>query len=417
VTDALSRIAALVARETGLVLPPARSAALRAAVSRAGHELGEDAFLAALSDPACRRELLAALIDEVTVRETAFLRDRGQLDAIGWPGLLHSARAAGSRTIRVWSAGCASGEEPYSLALLADQAFGALLPPVDVLGTDISAAALATAAAGRYRDRAIGLLDVPARVRYLERGTDGSHLVSRRLRGLVRFCQHNLAQGPFPPAGEAGFDLIVCRNVLIYFEQPLAAQVIDLLRRSLRPGGVLILGAADRLQLPTLPTPPGPVPPGGRALRRPLRRDRPPSRGQQLERALAAAGRGDHGAALGQIGSLLAGDPLDAEAHFLHGLILLAAGEAVAAVAALRQALYADPAFALAAFTLGRACDALGEPVAARHAYERALRAPDLPGGQYELTLRQVGAGDIGAACRARLSDRASRLSHHACFM
>jgi chemotaxis protein methyltransferase CheR len=148
----------------------------------------------------------------------------------------------------------------------------------------------------------------------------------------------------------------------------------------------------------------GPAPPGEPALRRPLGREPAPSQRQRLERALAAAGHGDHGAALAQVSSLLTGDPLDAEAHFIHGLILLEAGEPAAAVAALRRALYADTAFALAAFTLGRAYDVLGEPVAARRAYERALRAPDPPDGQYELTQRQVGMGDIAAACRARLT-------------
>jgi chemotaxis protein methyltransferase CheR len=433
VTGSLRQIAALVHRETGMVLPPAREPALRAAVSRAGAGLDADAFLAALSDPARRREFLTRLIDEVTIRETAFARDRAQLDAIGWPGLLSSAWADGSATIRVWSAACASGEEPYSLALLADQAFWPVLPPVDVLGTDISAAALAAAAAGRYRDRAVGMLAAPERSRYLERGTDGSHVVGRRLRGLVRFRQHNLAHGPFPPAGEAGFDLVVCRNVLIYFDQPLAARVIDLLWQSLRPGGVLILGPADRLQLTTLPAPvlpgpgvpgpagpavpvpprlpgpagpavPGTVPSSGPGLRRPLGREPALAREQRLELALAAAGRGDHSAALVQVTSLLAGDPFDAEAHFIHGLVLLADGEPAAAVHALRRALYTDAAFALAAFTLGRAYDALGEPVAARRAYQRALRADGPSGGQYELTLRQVGMGDIAAACRIRLS-------------
>jgi Flp pilus assembly protein TadD len=151
------------------------------------------------------------------------------------------------------------------------------------------------------------------------------------------------------------------------------------------------------------------VPPSGPGLRRPLGREPALSREQRLELALAAAGRGDHGAALAQVTSLLAGDSLDAETHFIHGLVLLAAGEPAAAVRALRRALYADTAFALAAFTLGRAYDALGEPVAARRAYERALRPGSPPDGRYELTLRQVGMGDIAAACRVRLSGTAGR--------
>jgi type IV pilus assembly protein PilK len=114
------------------------------------------------------------LIDEVTVQETTFLRDRYQLNAIGWHSLLQAARAAGSGTIRVWSVGCASGEEAYTLALMAAEAFAPAPGPVDVLGTDISGAALAAAAAGRYRERAVRALEPPLRSRYLDLQADGS---------------------------------------------------------------------------------------------------------------------------------------------------------------------------------------------------------------------------------------------------
>jgi chemotaxis protein methyltransferase CheR len=187
VTDPIADIAELVRRETGIVAPPARQAALRAAVSRAAPGLGPDTALAVMSDPARRGDLLDRLIDEVTTRETVFVRDRGQLDAIPWHDLLRSARAAGSGTIRVWSAGCASGEEPYTLALLADQVLGPGPAPVEVLGTDISGAALAAAAAGRYGERAIRALGPPERDRYLVRRADGSYLAAERLRALVRF--------------------------------------------------------------------------------------------------------------------------------------------------------------------------------------------------------------------------------------
>ena len=443
VTDPITEIAELVRRETGIVAAGAREAALRSAVSRAAPGLRPDTALALMSDPARGGDLRERLIDEVTTRETAFLRDRAQLDAIAWPDLLRSARAAGSGTIRVWSAGCASGEEPYSLALLADQVFGPMPPPVEVLGTDISAAALADAAAGRYQERAVRALDLPERDRYLARRADGSYLAGGRLRGLVRFRSHNLALDPIPPPGEAAFDLIVCRNVLIYFEQWRAARVIELLGRSLRAGGRLLLGAADALQLTTARTgtvttgsaparratvSPGPVPPARVPARSvppgpgpagpmpagPLPRGGPPragpppggpalSREEQLAAALEAAGRGNHERAAAQVRALVAADPLDADAHFIGGLVALDAGEPARAVTALRRALYADPTFALAAFTLGRAHDALGDAAAARRAFERVLRTLDPADDRHEPILAQVDLGDIAAACRARL--------------
>ncbi|HEY6478740.1 MAG TPA: CheR family methyltransferase [Streptosporangiaceae bacterium] len=432
-TDPITEIAELVRRETGIVAAGAREAALRSAVRRAAPGLPPDTALALMSDPARGGDLRERLIDEVTTRETAFLRDRAQLDAIDWPGLLRSARAAGSGTIRVWSAGCASGEEPYSLALLADQVFGPMPPPVEVLGTDISGAALAAAAPGRYQERAVRALAPPERDRYLARRADGSYLAGGRLRGLVRLRSHNLALDPIPPPGEAAFDLIVCRNVLIYFEQWRAARVIELLGRSLRAGGRLLLGAADALQLTTARTgtvttgsagparpgtvspgpvpsargpygqvPPGPGPAGPMPAGRPAG-GRAPSHEEQLAAALEAAGRGDHDSAVAQVRALVAADPLDADAHFIGGLVALGAGEPARAVAALRRALYADPTFALAAFTLGRAHDALGDAAAARRAFEQALRTLDPADDRHEPILAQVDLGDIAAACRARL--------------
>jgi chemotaxis protein methyltransferase CheR len=413
----LAEITELVRAETGIAWPAARQAALSAALRRVAPGTDPDAFLRAISDPGRRRDLIDRLIDEVTVQETTFARDGSQLEAIGWHGLLQPARAAGPGTIRVWSAGCATGEEAYTLALLADQAFVPASAPVDVLGTDISAAAIAAAGAGRYDERAVRALAASSRRRYFGRPAGGGYLVGERLRRLVRFGRHNLARGAFPPPGEAAFDLVVCRNVLIYFEPPLAAQVIEALQRSLRPGGLLVLGAADALMRITprpavLAAPAAGAAQPGRPGGPDGPRGRPPgprpalSREQRLAAALDAADKSDRGEALAQVASLLADNPLDADAHFVRGLVTLAAGEPEQAVAALRRALYADPTFSLAAFTLGRAHDALGDGPAARRAYERVLRTINPEDHRHEMILQQVDIGDIAAACRARLGAR-----------
>src|SRR5262249_38268253 len=159
----------LVRSEAGIVLPSTREAALLAAVNRAAPGLDPDAFLRAASNPANRRALVQRLIDEVTVQETAFVRDRAQFDTIHWNRLLRGARGSGSEVIGVWSAGCAHGEEAYTLALLAAEAFAPLVPPVDVLGTDISAAAVAAATIGRYHERSVRALEPDLRQRYLDR--------------------------------------------------------------------------------------------------------------------------------------------------------------------------------------------------------------------------------------------------------
>ena len=103
--------------------------------------------------------------------------------------------------------------------------------------------------------------------------------------------------------------------------------------------------------------------------------------------------------------ALVEAHPLDADAHFLHGLVALEAGEPAAARDALRQALVADPAFCIAAFTLGRAHDALGDQAAARRAYLQALRSLDPGDRSHESLPQQVDLADIAAACRARLGE------------
>jgi len=419
----LAAVAALVRRETGIARTVVTEQVVQAALRRVAPDLGPAAFLRAASDPVRGRGLVDRLIDEVTVQETTFVRDRNQLETIGWHGLLRSARAAGSAVIRVWSAGCATGEEPYTLALLAAEAFAPAPPPVDVLGTDISGGAIAAAAEGRYRERAIRALDAPLRRRYLDHQADGSYLVSQRLRQLVRFRRHNLVRDPMPPPGEAGFDIITCRNVLIYFEAATAERVLERLDASLRPEGKLLLGVADALrrpfpvaalQGPASPprasppgtSPPRAVPSSGRSqVPRPRTPPREP-RGRRLAAALAAAGQGHRDAALAEVQSLLARNPLDADAHFVYGLVVLEAGEPARAVAAFRRALYTDPTFALAAFTLGCAHDALGDQAAARRAYEQALRTLDPADTRHELLLQQVDVADIAAACQTRLGWR-----------
>jgi Flp pilus assembly protein TadD len=107
--------------------------------------------------------------------------------------------------------------------------------------------------------------------------------------------------------------------------------------------------------------------------------------------------------ALAEVKSLLIVNPLDADAQFVYGLVVLEAGEPARAAAAFRKALYTDPSFALAAFTLGCANDALGDKAAARRAYEQALRILDPADDRHELLLQQIDMGDIAAACQARL--------------
>jgi chemotaxis protein methyltransferase CheR len=383
-TNALDEVAVILRRETGIRIDRSQHSSLRAALARATPGGDATGFLRAAEDPVRGRETIGRLVDAVTIKETYFLREPRQLDAIPWRLLLERAQRAGSRDVRVWSAACATGEEPYSLAMLACEALGETNPPVSILGTDISAAALEGALAGRYRERALNSVEPTLRSRYFDADGDAL-LVGERLRRLVRFAPHNLAHDPLPPLGEEPFDLILCRNVLIYFDGATVERAIDGLERALRPDGMLILGSADTLcgtvrRLEQIGAEARPVSRpkalAARALRRPL-------------------GRGP--------GEPLAADALDAEASFLNGVRALEAGDPAAATVSLRRALYVDPAFGLAAFTLGRAHEAVGDDGAARRAYGQALRTLDAADERYDHLLEQIDLEDVATACRVRL--------------
>jgi len=409
----LGQVASLVRRETGMALPAGRADALLTALRRAAPGTDAAGFLRAVADPAQGEELLGRLIDEVTVQETFFARDVAQLRDIPWAGLrAWRARGGPGGPVRVWSAGCATGEEAYTLVLEAVRALGARPGPVDVLGTDISTAALAAAAAGRYGERAVRQLDPAVRERHLTRQPDGRYQVTAGLGALARFRRHNLALSTGPPPGEAPFDVVVCRNVLIYLSTQLIGRALGNLERALRPGGVLVLGAADvlhRTAARKAVSGPAPVPPrpAGPRIRPPIpnaaRRVAAAGRRGRLAAALEAADAGDRLRALSEVSELLASAPGDAEANFVFGLILLERDDPAGAARALRRALHYDPSLGLAAFTLGRACDRLGDPAAARAAYQHALQVLDPADQRHELILQQIDVRDVAAACRARL--------------
>jgi len=394
---ALEAIAGLVRNETGVVIRDTQLTALEATLSRIDPRCDPAEFLRRLSDPVSGPRRLARLVDEVTVKETFFLRHAEQLEEIEWPVLLRQAQANAAEKVRVWSAGCATGEEAYSLALLACEAFGTHEPPVEILGTDISGDALGRAEAGEYRPRSTRELDPARRRRYFH--DEGDRLIAgERLRGLVTFTRHNLVTEAAPPLGWTAFDLILCRNVLIYFDGATVDRVVASLEGALAPSGTLILGAADtlsrgaaRLQALAATAPVRkPVASTRRVLRRPRGRADAHASAPQAELPTEETARGD--------------DVSSATTDFLRGLAELEASNLEAAVAALRRSLYADPTFGIAAFQLGRSFEALGDRGAAQRAYEQALRTLG-PEGEHrdDSLLEQVSLDDVRAAAVSRL--------------
>jgi chemotaxis protein methyltransferase CheR len=421
VSDSLRAVAELVERETGIEAKESQMAALVAAIGRVSPEMGAEGFLAALNDPAERPVLLGRLIDQVMIQETFFMREPRELEAIDWHLLLAAAHSRGSGEVAVWVSACASGEEAYSVAMLAAEAFEQGPAPVSILATDISERALRRAGEGVYSERSMRDVGAARRERFFAEAGRRSR-VGEQLRSMVGLRRHNLVAEESPPPGEQPFDLILCRNVLIYFGARTVESVVASLESALCPGGQLILGASDRLSSSSqrlaeiAARPPGTAParptPAGR--RRPWRQparapvepvlEAPPAGEWSVREAIESANAGNYGAALEATERILTADPLDADAHFVRGLAQLAEGNSVAAVDSLRRALYVDPRFALAAFQLGRAHDLCGDARSARRAYAQALRALDPDDDRHRDLLAGVELGDIAAACRARLA-------------
>lgn len=168
------------------------------------------------------------------VVETAFWRHPEQLDAIG------RIAAAAEGPLAIWSAGCATGEEPYSVAIALLEA-GRAGRGDRVIATDVSERALATARIGLYGPRALRKLPPAVAERWL--AGQGDRRVGVAPRALVWFVRHNVVSDPPPPG--APFDVVLCRNVLIYFDGATATAALRRLADALRPGGTLVLGPVE----------------------------------------------------------------------------------------------------------------------------------------------------------------------------
>ena len=190
----------------------------------------------------------ALLIDELTTNETYFLRERGQLRALFGeivPELQHLRAESGRAPIAIWSAGSSSGEEPYSLAILAREA--GLVPGLDVrfYASDISRRMLRKAREGRFRESAFRETESELRDKYFTE-KDGLWEISEALKQDVDFIHLNLLDRS-KIALLGSMDVILCRNVIIYFDQESKRQVIQTFYEKLRPGGHLLLGHSESL--------------------------------------------------------------------------------------------------------------------------------------------------------------------------
>jgi chemotaxis protein methyltransferase WspC len=336
--------------------------AVASAVAERVTATGAADYLALLLPPSSAE--FDELIERVVVPESWFFRGPGLFRA-----LADTVRTAAARPFRALSAPCAAGEEPYSLAIaLAEAGIPAVAVTID--GVDISRRNLERARVGVYSDFAFRELPESVRDRYF-RPVPGGWTLDAKVRGAVSFRRGNLAADDFL-AGESPYDLILCRNVLIYLTPAARERCLDHLGRLLKPGGLLAVGHAEpqllrprgyqpagddglflfRSGVPAMPPPFLPLPtvpivsrpwPAPRTPPAPAPRPAAPTPAPEaLVRARVRADAGAIDEALALCRSALAAAP-SADGFSLLGVLLQAKGETEAAAGAFRKALYLSP--------------------------------------------------------------------------
>jgi chemotaxis protein methyltransferase CheR len=435
-SSAIREILEMVGERTGLSFPPGRLESAELAIGRAMDR-------ARTADPQSYKDMLVAdasslddLIIELTIGETYFFREPAQFQFIRRVVLPDIDLRRGSQhPIRAWSAACASGEEAYSLAiLLAEEG---VAERANVLATDISRAALAKARRASYQDWSLRGEAAKIALRYLH-GAGNRRVLDQSIRAAVNFRYLNLARDVYPSFETAtdGMDLILCRNVLIYFDPATVRAVVGRLFDSLAPGGWLVTASSDPPLDQDSPfevvvaqegvfyrkplssslalvdvgrldhTEPEPLigtawsVPGTVSSVLPTHNTTAPDRAR-IDEAIAAFYRGEYAKAseltgncvqdteacvlrvmaLANVDSVRAEYacaeavrlyPLSAEIHHLHAVLLLASGRVEQAAKSARSVVYLDRTLVFGHFTLGTILWQAGDVEGARRAFRNA---------------------------------------------
>jgi chemotaxis protein methyltransferase CheR len=402
------------ARTAGLMFDENRRAGLAMVVAdrvKASGARGVADYLAGLGGDQGDVER-SRLLDGVTVQETHFFRNTPQMDALRQrvlPDLMRRA-ARRQRPLTIWSAGCSTGEEAYTLAMLilelsASGATGPVGLPARIVATDISTEAVLAARQATYRGRTLATMPRRAHDRWLEPQNTGGWAVREEVRRLVDVHVHNLVADP-PPFAPGEVDLVVCRNVTIYFSRETTRSLIGRFHDVIAEGGYLLLGHSETLwqvsdaftlvpmgdafvyrraadvrsqasqvsaapagavrQVPRRRTPAAPVVDHLAADHLAVAR---------LAVARAAFAAGDYGKAARVAEAATESDPLNAEGYVVLGHARSTLGQDAQALDPLRKAVYLDPAAGDAHFLLAGALSRVGQHGPAAVSYRAAARA------------------------------------------
>ncbi|MGC3999648.1 MAG: protein-glutamate O-methyltransferase [Anaeromyxobacter sp.] len=244
-----ARLGAFIQDRFGIRMPPAKRTLLEARLAKRVRALGLSGFTAYcdLVLGGGRTDELVELVDRVTTHKTDFFREPQHFEILVQTVLpeLAARRAAGrDRELRVWSAACSTGEEPYTLAMVLAEQPGLRFR---ILATDLSEGVLRQAAEATYPEPLIAPIPLPLRRKYLMRSVADPEVVKvrRSLRATVGFQQLNLLAPSYAVGGR--LDVIFCRNVFIYFDRPTQGEILRRFEAALGPGGYLFMGHSESI--------------------------------------------------------------------------------------------------------------------------------------------------------------------------
>jgi chemotaxis protein methyltransferase CheR len=243
-----TRISEIARREAGLALPAAKTSMISARIARRLRDTGQPSFAAYVDflDSRAGADELQMLISALTTNVSHFFREDHHFDMLATEILPRLIGETGTgRPVRIWSAGCATGQEPYSIAMTVLRRLpDAASRDIRILATDIDQTALARAIRGRYTPSQLESVPPNDQRRYFQPTEGGDMEAGAELRALVTFRPLNLI-GAWPI--QKAFDVIFCRNVVIYFDGETQAALWPRFRQALTPDGVLFIGHSERL--------------------------------------------------------------------------------------------------------------------------------------------------------------------------
>jgi len=252
-TDDLTRLRDFLEERTGIFLPPEQLDRLQEFLHDPRHPpCASGEILEAMSAGSrWGKEYLNRLVAAVATNETYFFRILPHfqvLEKYVFPEIVSANNRRGKRSLKIWSAGCSSGEEPYSIAILLLERFPELREwEVSILGTDIDREALEKARQGVYGSWSFRGVEPGILRKYFHPASEGRYGIDERLRACVRFQPLNLKNDPYPFRGNgtSDLDLILCRNVIIYFRAETTKEILKRFYQCLNPGSFLLTGAGE----------------------------------------------------------------------------------------------------------------------------------------------------------------------------